>query len=69
MSDYLCNIDVHYLFKLLGFILCVQIANKGLVSFGKRDKGRRLKLKPYKRMICPYLSDIGAWDTDGGKCV
>ena len=48
-------------------IFCVQIGNKGLVSFGRRDKGRKLKLKPRKKMICPYLSDIGAGDSFSGK--
>ncbi|KAK7092942.1 hypothetical protein V1264_008615 [Littorina saxatilis] len=42
------------------------IANKGLVSFGKRDKGRKLKLKQHKAMICPYHSDIASPENNGG---
>lgn len=49
--------------------LCLQIANKGLVSFGKKDKGKRLKLKAHKKMICPYNSDIGAPKGQGGQCL
>nr|KAG5698139.1 hypothetical protein BaRGS_001734 [Batillaria attramentaria] len=43
------------------------IGSKGLVSFGRRDKGKQFKLKGHKQMLCPYNSNInGSEYGDGG---
>ncbi|KAK7485812.1 hypothetical protein BaRGS_00022912 [Batillaria attramentaria] len=44
----------------------VFVATKGLISFGKRDKGKKLKLKKKRSEVCPYLSDIRGNSTVGG---
>jgi hypothetical protein len=44
------------------------VANKGLVGLGKREKGKTLLLKSQKKMVCPYLADIGI-DTGGHYCL
>lgn len=44
-----------------------QVAYNGLVSFGKKDKGKKLKLKKDRMQILPFHSDIGVNSKDGGK--
>ncbi|XP_070174967.1 uncharacterized protein [Littorina saxatilis] len=42
------------------------IANRGLVSFGKRDYGKQFKLKKSRPMICTYNTDISEPGNNSG---
>ena len=46
----------------------MQIGNKGLVSFGKRNKGKHFRVDASKKMFCAFCSNIDAPGANSGKC-